>query len=71
MGALMVSRIFLRPAVDESDVGFLHFALGELLGEFAVGVVIFGDYDEAAGFFVEAMDDAGRRSPPTADRVEK
>jgi hypothetical protein len=34
-------------------------ALGEHLGELAVGAVVFGDEDEAAGLLVEAMDDAG------------
>jgi hypothetical protein len=46
-------------AVDEGDVGFGDLALGEHLAEFAMGAVIFGDEDQAAGLFVEAMDDTG------------
>jgi hypothetical protein len=46
-------------AVDEGQVGLRNLALGEHLAELAVGAVVFGDEDEAAGLLVEAMDDAG------------
>src|SRR5579863_6134651 len=49
------SAIFLRPAMDESEVRLLDLALGELGGQLAVGVVTLRDHDEAAGFFVEAV----------------
>ena len=45
--------------MDESDVGLGDLALGEHLAELAVGAVVFGDEDQAAGLLVEAMDDAG------------
>ena len=51
--------VFFEMAVEESDIGLGDLALGEHLAEFAVGAVVFGDEDEAAGLFVEAMDDAG------------
>jgi hypothetical protein len=45
--------------VEEGYVSLGDLALGEHLTEFAVRAVVFGDDDEAAGLFVEAMDDAG------------
>jgi len=51
--------VFFEVAVEESDVGFGDLAAGEHFAEFAVGAVVFGDEDEAAGEFVEAMDDSG------------
>ncbi len=45
--------------VDQRDVCLLDLASGELRGQLAMGGVVFGDHDEAAGFFVEAVDDAG------------
>ena len=51
--------VFFEMAVEESDIGFGDLALREHFAEFAVGAVVFGDEDEAAGLLVEAMDDAG------------
>ena len=51
--------IFFEVAVDEGEVGFGDLAAGEHLAELAVGAVVFGDEDEAAGLLVEAVDDAG------------
>ena len=51
--------VFFEVAVEEGEVGLGDLALGEHLAEFAVGAVVFGDEDEAAGLLVEAMDDAG------------
>ena len=51
--------LFLGPAVHQRDIGFLHFTFRELRGEFAVSVVIFRDHDQATGFFVETVDNAG------------
>ena len=45
--------------MEEGEVGLGDLALGEHLAEFAVSAVVFGDEDEAAGLFVEAVDDAG------------
>jgi hypothetical protein len=45
--------------MEESDVGFGDLALGEHFAQLAVGAVVFGDEDEAAGVLVEAVDDAG------------
>jgi hypothetical protein len=50
--------VFGEVAVEESDVGFGNLAAGEHLAELAVGAVVFGDEDETAGEFVEAVDDA-------------
>ncbi len=46
-------------AFDEGDVGFFDFAIAEGFAEPGVGEIVFGDEDDAGGFFVEAMDDAG------------
>ena len=51
--------VVFGPAMDECDVGFLDLASCELRGHLAMGSVVFGDYDEAAGFFVEAVNDTG------------
>ena len=51
--------VFFEVAVEEGDVGLGDLAAGEHLAELAVGAVVFGDEDEAAGLLVEAMDDAG------------
>ncbi len=51
--------IFCNVAVDEGEIGFGDLAGGEHLAELAVGTVVFGDEDEAAGLLVEAVDDAG------------
>ena len=46
-------------AVEKGDVGLGDLSLGEHLAEFPVSAVVFGDENEAAGLFVEAVDDAG------------
>jgi len=51
--------VFFDVAVEEGDVGLCDLAAGEHVAEFAVGAVVFGDEDEAAGELVEAVDDAG------------
>src|SRR6266566_4500636 len=51
--------VFFEVAVEEGEVGLGDLALGEHLAKLAVGAVVFGDEDEAAGLLVEAMDDAG------------
>ncbi len=51
--------VFGEVAVDEGEVGLGDLAAGEHLAELAVGAVVFGDEDDAAGLLVEAMDDAG------------
>ena len=51
--------IELEQAVDEGHVGFLDGAAFELAGDSPVGLVGFGDEDEAGGVAVEAVDDAG------------
>jgi hypothetical protein len=46
-------------ARDEAPVSLGDLALGEHFAELAVGAVVFGDEDEAAGLLVEAVDYAG------------
>ena len=53
------SVVFFDVAVEESDVGLGDLAAGEHVAEFAVGAVVFGDEDEAAGELVKAVYDAG------------
>jgi hypothetical protein len=50
--------ILWKVAVQEGQVSLGNQAAREHLAEFAVGAVVLGDEDEAAGLFVEAMDDA-------------
>lgn len=52
------SAILLRPAVYQREVGFLDLAAGKLRGQLAVRLVVFRDYDQPAGLFVEAVNDA-------------
>jgi hypothetical protein len=47
--------------VEEGEVSLRDLALGEHLAELAMGTVVFGDEDEAAGLFVEAVYDAGAK----------
>ena len=46
-------------AVNEGDVGLFELATREHLAELAVGAVVLGDDDDAAGLLVEAVDDSG------------
>lgn len=62
------AMILFKSAVNERNVRFFDFAARELGAEAAVGIVIFGDEDEAAGGFVEAMDNTGTKV--AADRRE-
>ena len=57
--------------MDEGDVGFAHAAVGEHFAELAVGGVVFGDEDDAAGLLVEAMDDAGAQVAVDCERLLK
>src|SRR5579862_4929850 len=50
--------LFLDPSMDQGNVFLFYFSFGELLGEFAMGFVILRDHDEAAGFFIETMNNA-------------
>ncbi len=51
--------VLCEVAVDEGEVGFGDLAAGEHVAELAVGAVVLGDEDDAAGLLVEAVDDAG------------
>jgi hypothetical protein len=53
--------VVFQMTVDECDVSLLDFAGGELRGQLAMGGVVLGDNDEAAGFFVETVYDAGTK----------
>ena len=55
------SLLALDATVDKGDVGLADLARREELGELAVGGVVFGDDDEAAGVLVETVDDAGAK----------
>ncbi len=57
-GAVDRAGIFTRAAVDERDVGFENLAVAELFGKGFVGLLVFGDDDQAGGVFVEAVNDA-------------
>ncbi len=53
--------ILLWPAVDESDISLLHFSFGKLRRQSAMRLVVFGNENKAAGFFVQAVYDAGAK----------
>jgi len=58
-GAGDLTDVLLDGALDEGEVSLLDFSVGELRGEMAVGCVGAGDQENAAGAFVDSMDDAG------------
>ena len=47
------------PAEDESEIGFFRFPVTELSAEFAVCGVVFGGDENAGGFAIETVNDAG------------
>jgi hypothetical protein len=47
------------PAEYESEIGFFRFPVTELSAEFAVGGIIFGGDENASGFAIKAVNDAG------------
>src|SRR5215470_1906852 len=49
----------LHRAMHQRNVRLLDLATGKLGGQFAMHFVVFGDDDQSAGFFIEAMDDSG------------
>ncbi len=51
--------VFLHPAVHECEVNLAQAAAGKHLAQLAMGAVVLGDDDEAAGSLVEAVNDAG------------
>ena len=56
----------LRGAVGNSEVVFFGLAAFELFGDFPLGCIIFGDYHNAGGVFVEPVYDAGPEFAETA-----
>ena len=48
-------------AVDDGEVTFFDLAVVELLGDFPLGDVVFGENHHACGVPVETMDDAGAK----------
>jgi hypothetical protein len=46
-------------SVEKREVSLGDQAAGEEIAEFAVGAVVLGDQDKAAGLLIEAVDDAG------------
>ena len=65
MAALIVPRVLCRPAVHQRDILLLYLASGELRPQLAMGDIVLGHDDQAAGFFVESMNNA--RPQLTAD----
>ena len=57
--AFDVVGVSLGSAGDEGEVFLVDGALFELEGEVAVGLVVFGDQEEARGVAVQAVDDTG------------
>ncbi len=60
-GKIDSDRVARDRAMDESEIGLLQLAAGEHLAQLAVGAVVLGNHDDAAGLLVEAMDDAGTK----------
>jgi hypothetical protein len=51
--------VLLHPSVHQRKIRFLDGAILELSNERVIGRVALGEEDDAAGLFVEAVDDAG------------
>ena len=58
-GCLYPSRVGSSDTLDEREVGFRHLTRSELRRERLMRCVVARDHDDAAGFPVETMDDAG------------
>jgi len=57
-GDVVFCKAALEVSVDEGDIGLFELAGGEHLAELAMRAVVFGNEDDSAGLFVEAVDDA-------------
>ena len=57
---------FPRDAGHQREINFLHRARGKLPGKIAMGRIVFGHDQAAAGFLVEAMNDARTFFPADA-----
>ena len=53
--------ILFGPALRQGEVGLVNFPGGKLLRQFAMGVVVLGNYHQSAGGAVEAMNDPGTK----------
>ena len=58
-GPLPRACVSAGPAEDESEIGFFRFPVTELSAELAVCGIIFGGDENAGGFAIEAVNDAG------------
>jgi hypothetical protein len=58
-GSIPRACISAGTAEHESEIGFFRFPVTELSAEFAVGGIIFGGDENAGGFAIEAVNDAG------------
>ena len=52
---------FMDYPVDEGDVYSLHRVIFKLGGQLVMGIVVFGDRQEAGCILIDAMDDAGAK----------
>ena len=64
-GQLDAAALFGEHALDEGDIGFLDAAFAKRLREEAVGEIVFRDEENARGFLVNAMNDAGAEGVAT------
>jgi hypothetical protein len=58
-GQLDAAAVFVEESLSEGDVGLADGAFLKGFGELRVSEIVFGDEENAGGFLVEAMDDAG------------
>jgi hypothetical protein len=58
-GSIPRACISTGTAEDESEIGFFRFPVTELSAEFAVGGIIFGGDENAGGFAIKTVNDAG------------
>lgn len=63
-GTLNHAGLFRNPSPAECDIGAFDAAVLELTGKAFVGFVSFGNHHQAAGLFVNAVDDAGTPNAP-------
>ena len=63
------SRRLAQAAMNQSGVFFVNTLFFELFTEMTVSVIVFRHHDDAAGIFIEPMDDPGPQGSPQISQV--
>ena len=65
-GCFDIPGVLRWAATGQTEVAFLGFPLLELPRQFKVGLIVFGNDEATAGFFVEPMNNAWPGDPADA-----